>query len=88
MHPHYLTGKTKTYACSFLLGRIERNEDLLLAFLADRTAVIEYIYYDMFRKIDFCSDFYLSGICLDRILDQIDYDLGDLSLVCVQDDII
>ena len=53
MKSHDLTRKAESDACAFLFGRIERNENLLLAFLADRMAVIGHIDDDMFRKIDF-----------------------------------
>ena len=40
MQTHDLTRKTQADAGSFLLGREERNEDLVLALAADREAVI------------------------------------------------
>ena len=40
MQSHDLTRKTQADAGSFLLGREERNEDLVLALAADRLAVI------------------------------------------------
>ena len=45
---HDLSRKAQAYAGAFLLGGEERNEDFFLAFLADRGAVVEDIYYDVF----------------------------------------
>ena len=50
---HDLTRKTESDAGAFLLGCVERHENLLLAFLADREAIVSDIDDDMLREIDF-----------------------------------
>ena len=51
MQSHDLTRKAQADAGAFLLGRIERNEDLLLAFFADRKTVVGDIDDYMLREI-------------------------------------
>ena len=52
MKSHDLTRKAEADAGAFLFGRIELNEDLLLAFFADRKTVVGDIDDYMLQEID------------------------------------
>ena len=69
-------------------GGEERYENLVPALLAYCCAVVGDIYRCPVLGVYRCSDVYVFRACLNCILDQIVYDLGDLPLVGVEDYVI
>ena len=64
MQSHDLTWKTQADAGSFLLGREERNEDLVLALAADRKTVVGDADDCLLWQSELGSDYYITRLCL------------------------
>ena len=84
---HYLSGKGETYAGSLLFGGIERYKDFLSTLLADWGTVIAYFNYHIFKGIKIHGDLNSSGTRLCGIFHKVYENLGNLVLVCPQQNI-
>lgn len=63
MEAHDLAGEAQADAGAVLFGCVERNEDFVLAFLADRAAVVDHVDDDVFVVVDFgCAKLYKPSI--------------------------
>ena len=84
---HDLAGEGEAYAGAFLFGGVERDEDFLAAFAADRSAVVGDVDYDAFGSVDFCGDGNGVRSCLQSILHEVHQNLRNLALVGIQEDV-
>ena len=85
MQSHDLTRKAQSDASTFLLGREEWNEYLILAFSADRKTVVCNADDCLLRWSKLSCNYDIASLGLNGILDQIDEYLSDLSLISIQD---
>lgn len=82
---HYLAGEGQTDAGTFLFGGVERYEDFLAAFAADRTAVVGDVDYDVFGHVDFCGDRYDGCTGLHSVLYEVYKNLRNLAFVGIKE---